>query len=120
LNVLLVEDDELVRSSVAEALSDAGLGVSERITAEDALSAMDECDCPSVLLTDINLGPGIDGFALGSIARHKWPGVGIIYMTGQPWRLAGHDLGPHDRFLAKPFRANALFQAIQDLTGPAA
>jgi DNA-binding response OmpR family regulator len=119
LKVLLVEDDELVRSSVAEVLSDAGLGVAERTTGEEALSAMTEADCPSVLLTDINLGPGIDGFELGTRARNCWPGVGIIYMTGQPWRLAGHDLGPHDRFLAKPFRANALFKAIHDLTAHA-
>lgn len=113
LNVLLVEDDELVRVCLHEALEEAGLTVADRACAEDALALLDLEGAPRVLVTDINLGSGMDGLAFASVARRRYPELSVIYISGRHPRLAKLDC--HERFLPKPFTAALLVHAIHDV-----
>jgi two-component system C4-dicarboxylate transport response regulator DctD len=112
VDVLLVEDDELILDCLAEALNDAGLQTGRSLSAEAALVLMN-VNAPKVVVTDINLGAGMDGLALGRATHAKWPGMPVVYISGRYAELRG--LGSHERFLSKPFAATALLRAIADV-----
>jgi CheY-like chemotaxis protein len=80
-----------------------------------ALDVPDASGSPTVLVTDVNLGVAMDGFALAAAARQRWPAIRIIIMSGHPENLNGHLLHPLDRFLPKPFRGAELLRVIQEL-----
>ena len=86
MRVLVVEDEALIRMLVCDLLEEAGFACAETADAAEALALLDAGLCkPEVLVTDYNLGPGLDGKALarGAAAparprhrlRHRQPGV---------------------------------------------
>ena len=113
MDILLVEDDDLVRDCLHEALEEAGLLVADRACAEDALALLDVEGAPCVLVTDINLGPGMDGLTFVATVRRRYPDLSVIYISGRHSRLA--KLGCHERFLPKPFAAALLVRAIHEV-----
>ena len=118
MDVLLVEDEPLIREMLAEDLADAGLDVIEAPSAEAALGAAGRANQPPrVLVTDVNLGAGMDGIALAEEARRRWPGVGIVVMTGKPSNVGGRRPDPREVCLLKPFGPPRLAAAVRDLMG---
>lgn len=116
MDVLLVEDERLVRESAAALLRDDGLAVVEAACAEEALALAETAGRPPiVLVTDLHLGPGMDGLALGDEALRRWPGVGVVYATGHPGSLDGRLLRPRERYVVKPFTRAALLGAVRRL-----
>ncbi|GAA0578099.1 hypothetical protein GCM10009416_15830 [Craurococcus roseus] len=118
MQVLLVEDERLLRESAAALLRDAGFTVTEAASAEEALALVASDPgrpAPAVVVTDLHLGPGMDGLAFGQHARRHWPEVGIVYATGHPDGLDGHLLGPRERYVVKPFTHAALLGAVRRL-----
>ena len=111
VDVLLVEDDELIRDILGEALDEAGLDTVRTPTAEAALELMGG-DAPRVMVTDINLGAGMDGLELGRAARLRFPDLPIVYISGRYAGVAG--LRADERFLPKPFSASALLRTIAE------
>ena len=105
--VLLVEDDALIRSSVAEMLQESGYVVIDAGSAEEAMAALGTV-AVDILLTDMNL-PGASGTELAARARALRPAVRVIYATGDSAAVA-HD--PAARLLAKPYGAAALLKAV--------
>ncbi len=119
MDVLMVEDEPLMRESAAAVLRDAGFTVAEAASAEEALS-LAECDAaadgpPPVVVVDLHLGPGMDGLAFAAEARRRWPGIGLVYATGHPDNLDGQLLGPRERYLVKPYAPAALLGAVRRL-----
>ncbi len=114
VDVLLVEDDELIRDILGEALDEAGLDTVRTPTAEAALELMGG-DAPRVMVTDINLGSGMDGLELGRAARARFPDLPIVYISGRYAGVAG--LRRDERFLPKPFSASALLRTIAEFGG---
>ena len=118
MDVLLVEDEPLIREMLAEDLVDAGLDVVEAPSAEAALGAAGRADQPpGVLVTDVNLGGGMDGIALAEEVRRRWPGVGVVVMTGKPSNLNGRRSDPREVCLVKPFGPPRLAAAVHELMG---
>lgn len=113
VRVLVVEDDELVRAYVADLLSDAGMVVTITADPRRALDAPVGLQPPLVLVADVDLGADMGGFELAAAARHRWPFVRTILISGGAVDLDAHRLHPSDRFLAKPFRAADLLGAIE-------
>ena len=119
MDVLLVEDEPLIREMLAEGLADAGLRVAEAPSAETALGAVDAAGGaarpPRVLVTDVDLGGGMDGLALAAEARRRWPDLGVVVMTGRPANLDRRRPDPREVHLHKPFGPNRLTAAVHDL-----
>jgi CheY-like chemotaxis protein len=113
LDILLVEDDDLVRDCLAEALGDAGLSIEGTTSAEAALVLIKDGRYPGVIVTDINLGAGMDGLAFARAARAAYPCMPIVFISGRYGELRG--LSQCERFLAKPFTTPALLRAINDV-----
>ena len=119
--VLLVEDEGLIREMLAEDLAEAGVDVAEAPTAEVALvvaaAAGQAGKPPCVLVTDVNLGSGMDGLALAAEVRRRWPEVGVVVMTGNPANLNGRRADPREVCLFKPFGPPVLTTAVHELMG---
>ena len=69
-NLILVEDDPAVRSSMAMVLAEMGYSVR---TAEDGFSALAEIrkEVPEILISDLNM-PGISGFEFLFVIRRRF------------------------------------------------
>ena len=107
--LLLVEDDQLLRSITAEMLREEGYSVLEASRAEEALERLASDPPVDVLLSDINM-PGLDGVALARLVAARLPGLRLILTSG---RLLGtDDLPPGALFLPKPFTARQLLAAV--------
>lgn len=113
--LLIVEDDFLVRLTLVDALGDMGFEVIEAEDARAALSLL--CDHPEIdlMLTDINLPGGSDGFALARAARVIRAGLPIIYASGRYNRAEPHQQVAGSRFIAKPFTPTLAVAVIADL-----
>lgn len=120
-DVLVLEDEDLVRMVVVAILEDDGLLVREASTPEEALDAVDQPPGCCVLVTDIDLGVhGFDGFAVAQCMRRNRPSLPVVYMSGRPWVLEEHPLAVHERAISKPFAFTALLEAVRSLHQAAA
>jgi CheY-like chemotaxis protein len=66
-----------------------------------------------VIVADVHLGAGMDGFGLAAVARCRWPGIRTVLISGKA-EMVERVSGPPHRFLPKPFRGADLLQAIRD------
>ena len=114
MQVLLIEDDHHVRANLAELLSVHGIEVDGLTNAEDAIVLIGAGQIPDVLVTDINLGSGLNGVDLAEMAQAKHPDVGVVFISGDPYDAHGHRLGEHEYFLQKPFKVSDLANAIRN------
>lgn len=78
--VLLVEDDNLIRLTTTEMLSDFGCNVRGASTAQEALDILGESSV-DILLTDVGL-PGVSGLQLAKEARARRPDLCLALATG--------------------------------------
>ena len=115
--LLVVEDDFLVRLTLVDALSDLGFEILEAEDARSALSLL--CDRPDIelMLSDINLPGGSDGFALARAARVIRPRLPVIYASGRYSRAEPHQQVEGARFIAKPFTPTLAAVVIHELLG---
>lgn len=111
-HILLVDDDALMRRSLAFNLEEAGYRVSAAAKAEDGL-ALARRDPPDLILLDIGL-PGMDGLdALRSFQQRA--DTPIIFVTARRRELdqaLGLELGADD-YITKPFDLNVLLARIK-------
>ncbi|QMV18404.1 response regulator [Granulicella sp. 5B5] len=79
-NVLIVDDDSLVRESLSALLIESGYQVR---SVEEGFSALAEAqtNTPDVLLSDLRM-PGMSGEELIREVRHRFPTVKVIAMSG--------------------------------------
>jgi DNA-binding response OmpR family regulator len=118
MHVLIVEDEALIRALVCDLLEEAGFTCTEAADAAEALALVDQGLCrPEILVTDYNLGPGLDGKALAREVLRRLPGIAIAYVTGNPECFDGYRLEPWERLVAKPFAGADLIAAVRGL-GP--
>jgi len=112
LHILLVDDDRLLRRSLAFNLKKANYRVSTAANAEDAL-ALTTRDLPDLILLDIGL-PGMDGLDALRLFQARMT-VPIIFLTARRRELEealGLELGADD-YVTKPFDLNVLLARIK-------
>ncbi|WP_374293783.1 PAS domain-containing protein [Sphingomonas sp.] len=112
LTILLVEDDELIRASTAEALQAGGFVVVEAGSAEEALTALQTAPI-DVLVTDINL-PTMSGIDLAQRARAVRPLAGIVFATGDAAAVRDA-MPPEAMLLTKPYGADRMIETIRNV-----
>jgi DNA-binding response OmpR family regulator len=105
--VLVVDDDDVIRSLVRDGLEREGFEVSVAGDGQSALRALAE-DSPDLVILDVNL-PAIGGFDVLSSIRET-SGVPVILLTGrvdEVDRVLGLELGADD-YVMKPFSPREL------------
>lgn len=113
--LLLVEDDILVRTTVALMLEDDGFRVVEASTAAEAQHLMHGGLNAVVMVTDVDLGAGPSGMELADQLRAQQPDLAIIFITGRLASLAGRRLSLREAILPKPFEGSALSQLVREM-----
>ncbi|HVF93401.1 MAG TPA: PAS domain-containing protein [Sphingomonas sp.] len=108
---LLVDDEELVRTSTADMLAQLGYDVIEAPSAEDALTIIDGGRRIDLLVTD-HLMAGISGAELARILRDRRPDLPILIVSGYA-EVA--EMAPDVPRLAKPFRQADLAASVAAL-----
>jgi two-component system cell cycle sensor histidine kinase/response regulator CckA len=114
--VLLVEDEDPVRSFAARALRLRGYTVVEAASGEEALEILEDADLHvNLMLSDVIM-PGLDGPGWVREAQKGRPGTKVIFMSGYAEdALVGGDGGvPGASFLQKPFTLNELTERVKD------
>lgn len=116
--VLLVEDEDLIRLIIAEALEEEGFEVVEAADANSASAMIDGPDGFDLLLTDIQMPGDLDGIGLADRARARHPRLPVIFVTGRPevMNRMGR-LGPLDVFIRKPYGPAQVVAAARRLLG---
>jgi len=108
-SVLLVEDDDFIRETLAELLGAAGHVVVQARDAETALGAL-EVHAIDVLVTDVGL-PRVSGIELARQALLRRPALAVVFATGDPGAPARAGMGAC-AVLVKPFSPEALERAV--------
>jgi PAS domain S-box-containing protein len=80
--ILVVEDEAAVRSTVRRQLETLGHKVVVADSAKAALPMLNGQDAPTVLLTDVVLGTGMNGIDLAEAVRREQPDFPVIFMSG--------------------------------------
>jgi len=114
--VLVVDDDDDVRTIITAILEEAGYNVYEACDGLEAVDALKKRRY-DVLLTDYHM-PKMDGLELLDLAQAMWPELPVIVATSDS-SLAGHNslLEPAYALLAKPFDRSDLLEVIRSAVG---
>lgn len=110
--ILLVDDDVLLRRSLAFNLEQAGYSATTAVSAEDAL-AIARRDPPDLVLLDIGL-PGMDGLDALRYLKETL-NLPVIFVTARRRELdevVGLELGADD-YITKPFDVDVLLAHIK-------
>jgi PAS domain S-box-containing protein len=114
LNILLVDDEQLVRDGTAEMLRDMGHSVDAVDGANRAIARLDAGGQFDAVVTDYMM-PGMTGAQLAAVIEQRVPGLPVLVITG----YAGGDLQIGLPHLSKPFRRSDLAAALERLIGGA-
>jgi CheY-like chemotaxis protein len=114
--VLVVEDEAIIRMVVADTLSDAGMVVWEASDAEEALGALEQHPQIGLLFTDINMPGAMNGLDLAREVSTARPEVELIVTSGAV-TLKNEDLPDHGTFLPKPYLPQKLINLVAEKLG---
>lgn len=109
--VLLVDDEELVRTTTADMLVDLGFEVIEAASAPEALNTLELVDDVRLVVTD-HLMPGCTGVELRAQIRANRPDLPILIVSGY---AETEGIAADLPRLTKPFRSNELAEAVRRL-----
>ncbi len=116
--VLVAEDDEVVRMLVVDLLRDRGYIVIEAVDGTQAMAILGQSSASfDILLTDVGL-PGPNGRQVADYARERMPDIRILLMTGYAAQAATDVdfLGPEMGLIIKPFDPDALMEKVTELS----
>jgi CheY-like chemotaxis protein len=119
-DILVIEDDQIMREALADWLEAAGYGVRTAADGSAGLAAVKTAP-PALVITDIRM-PGIKGGTVIAELKRHYPQVVVIAISGL--FNSGHDLDAQAaialgaaRALAKPFKRAELLGALAELLG---
>lgn len=111
---LVVDDEALIRWSVAETLTALGMDVEQAATAAATLDVIAAASSPfDVVVLDLRL-PDMNDLSLLGLVRERWPTAVVVLMTafGTPEIIAAAvSMGVHG-VLTKPFELEALTRLL--------
>ncbi len=112
--VLVVEDEFLLRCSIADSLREAGYTVIETASGEAAIALFGAGVSIDIVFTDINLMGAISGWDVADSLRAAMPNMSVLYTSGKsidPGRCVSDSL-----FIAKPYLHGDVLEACQRLS----
>ena len=123
VDVLVIDDDAIMRELMADWLEAAGYRVHKAEGCGAALAELRR-HAPALVVTDMFM-PGPCGAEAIARLKAERPGIGLIAVSG--YFNSGHGLSAEgalsagaDRALAKPVKRRELLQAVAELVGPPA
>ena len=117
--LLLVDDDPMVRQTLANLLRSVGHKVIEADGGSEGLARLADSSV-DLVLTDLGM-PGVSGWDVARASREQRPGLPVVLLTGwgdQPGMEESRERRLVDRVLGKPVRLEDLQAVIAELTPP--
>jgi CheY-like chemotaxis protein len=122
-DILVIEDDTIMREALTDWLQAAGYVVRTAPDGSAGLAAVRFAP-PTLVVTDIHM-PGINGAAVIAELKQLYPKIAVIAISGL--FNSGHGMDAEAalalgaaRVLAKPFKRAELLRALTELLGPPA
>jgi CheY-like chemotaxis protein len=120
--IVVVEDEERVRSFAVEALRELGYTVLEAVDGPSALAVMRANDQVALLFTDVVM-PGMTGRELADESVQMHPTLKVLFSTGYTRNAIVHNgvVDAGTNFLQKPYSLNDLARKVRgvlDAVGP--
>jgi two-component system cell cycle sensor histidine kinase/response regulator CckA len=117
--ILLVEDEDMVRSVAERALTRQGYTVITASDGEQGLARLAAADKIDLLISDVVM-PGMDGPAMVRAVRVQHPSMPVLFMSGYAEEQLRKSIDIDNvAFLPKPFSVNQLAEAARDVLGAA-
>lgn len=109
--VLVVEDEPLLRIDTVDMVEEAGFPTAEAANAKEAIQLLENRLDIKIILSDIDMPPGMDGMALVAMVRRRWPPIAIILVSGH---IASAEvvIPEGGSFFSKPFRRAELVATL--------
>jgi len=122
--VLVVDDEDEIRSVMAEVLQVQGYTVLQAADAPQALRHLHELGGqrrPDILVTDIGLPNGMNGRQLADQVRAQWPQLPVLMVTGyaESTVMKNETLPVQMELLTKPFAMHALVGKVEGMLAAA-
>jgi DNA-binding NtrC family response regulator len=111
--ILVVEDDPILRFTLSMELSQAGFGVREAASAEEAETVLDAGAPVDLLVTDIEMPGTRDGLTLAKWVRAFRPHIRVIVVSGIVPETG--IVGVADAFFGKPYDIDRVILRIRSL-----
>jgi CheY-like chemotaxis protein len=112
--ILVVEDEVLLRMTLADQLRGAGYRVLEASNANEALDLLrDRSQAVRLLLSDIRMPGKLNGLELALAVRFQYPDIKIVLTSSEPLSTSHRDT--YDGFVPKPYDARRLIERVKAL-----
>jgi two-component sensor histidine kinase/CheY-like chemotaxis protein len=115
-NVLVVEDEMLLRMRAVDIVEDAGFTAVEAVDADQALSILESRSDISLLFSDVQMPGSMDGLKLAHAVHDRWPSIKIILVSGHV-ELSDVDRPADSRFFGKPLEAKQMIGELREMVG---
>ncbi|WP_260599043.1 response regulator [Sphingomonas endolithica] len=113
--ILLVEDEDMVRTIADRALSRQGYTVLTAEHGEAALEVVANSGRPDLLISDVMM-PIMDGPTMVRLVRQRYPDLPVLFMSGYAEETLRKSIDIDNvQFLAKPFSVQQLAEAARAL-----
>ncbi|MBK5265666.1 MAG: response regulator, partial [Alphaproteobacteria bacterium] len=115
--ILLVEDEDMVRSVAERALSRQGYKVLTATDGEEALEVLGRGEAIDLMISDVVM-PNMDGPTMVRQARKSFPDLPVLFMSGYAEEQLRKSIDIDNvSFLPKPFSVTQLAEAARDALG---
>src|SRR5947209_916474 len=115
-NVLVVEDEMVLRMRAVDIVEDAGFCPVEAVNADEAMSILESRSDISLLFTDIQMPGSMDGLKLAHAVHDRWPAIKIILVSGQV-NPSDAERPVDSRFFGKPLSVERMITELQAMVG---
>ena len=115
--ILVVEDDENVRESAVNILSERGYEIVVAVDGKEAIKHLNDGQHFDLLFTDVVLPGGIDGIEIAEQAKQLQPDIKVLFTSGYAENSIVHngELDPSVTFVNKPYRRAELLEKVRHI-----
>jgi len=118
-SILVLEDDEIIRSLMVDVLEDFGAVVTSFPSADEGMIFLERASDPvDLIVSDIQMPGLLNGYDLSKVVAHRWPSLPVVLTSGNTTMAS--QLGSTVRFLPKPWSAERLLDCVQSALVPGA
>ncbi|NWC91475.1 MULTISPECIES: response regulator [unclassified Pseudomonas] len=111
-SILVLEDDEIIRSLMVDVLEDFGAVVTSFPSADEGMIFLERASDPvDLIVSDIQMPGLLNGYDLSKVVAHRWPSLPVLLTSGNT--AMASQLGGTVRFLPKPWSTEGLIDCVQ-------
>lgn len=115
IQVLVVEDEILIRMDIVDYLAGAGFIVHQAANARQAIDILTGNEQIRAMFTDIDMPGDMNGQALAALASDRWPPLKIILTSGYKLPVTSRH-ATRFRFIDKPYDPEKVVAVLREAT----